>query len=262
MHKLTNSMIDAIKIIYNTSSTDGINKKTLLSLTNKNILRDNFLSEEAKQFIISKMKLKEQCKELSISFSEITLQYDKNPEFALLEYFNKLGYIGSFSEGHLLLNVLKALVLNKLEEYNIFQSREDACVRFLSAQLETNKNYHKEIISSLENIDKETFIKNLNDIFSHPLIQKFHPNLSYETAVELFDSFDLDLFQVILQTIAENPSEFSIGWPDLLLIKDKQVYFIEVKTTDKLHMSQIKTISLFKNIIPSKFEVIKIIRDK
>jgi len=262
MNTLTKPMIDAIKTIYKTSSTDGINKKTLSALTNKNVLLGNILSEEAKQFIISKMSLKEQCKELSIDFSEIILQYDKSPEFALLKYFENLGYIGSFSEGHLLLNVLKALVLNKLEEYNTFQSREDACVRFLSAQLEINKHYHKEIIFSLKNIDKETFIKNLNDIFNHPLIQKFHPNLSYETAVGLFDSFDLDLFEIILQTISENPSEFTIGWPDLILIKDKKVYFIEVKTTDKLHLSQIKTISLFKNIIPSTFEVIKIIRDK
>ncbi len=262
MNKLTKYMIDAIQTIYKTSSVENINKKTLTALINKNILSDNNLSEDAKYFVISKMKLQEQCKELSIKFSEIELNYNENPEINLLNYFENQGYIGSFSEGHLLLNVLKALVLNKLEKYNIFKDRNDACVRFLSAQLEINKNYQNEIISSIKNINKEIFIKNLNDIFNNPLIKELYPNLSYKVAIELFNSFELDLFQTILKTISLNPYEYSKGWPDLTLIKDKKVYLIEVKTTDKLHLSQIKTISLFKNIIPCKFEVIKVIQNK
>ena len=73
MNKLTKYMIDAIQTIYKTSSVENINKKTLTALINKNILSDNNLSEDAKYFVISKMKLQEQCKELSIKFSEIEL---------------------------------------------------------------------------------------------------------------------------------------------------------------------------------------------
>lgn len=50
------------------------------------------------------------------------------------------------------------------------------------------------------------------------------------------------------------------SWPDLTIVKGNEVKFIEVKTTDKLHKSQLVTIPTFRKIIPYDFSVCRVIR--
>ncbi len=202
--------------------------------------------------------LKKQCETLSLDLHEINIPYEGSPETALLKYFEEQGYIGSYSEGIPVLTVLKALMLDKLAKHNYFNDRNDACCRYLEAQLTILKDKLDEIISSIANTDKNTFLKNMQEILNQPFIQREHPSLNIEFSEALFDAVDTKLFIALAHKIAEDPYTYRNGWPDLLIIKKDEVQLIEVKTTDKLHKSQLTTIPVLKQILPFPISVYQI----
>lgn len=258
MRKLTSQMLVTIKAIYESQSLENLNNKTIKSLIDRGLIVDGQLSDEGKILALSKMKLSHQCQELSLDLIEIHLNYQGSPELAALQHFQQEGYIGSILEGDFILTVVKALILDKLEEYSSFYSRKDACVGFLHGQLVVNQNNIADIISSISKISRNKFISNMTEIANEPLVQQFYPGISLDIAIAFFDAVDLSIFEKIAIKLAENPYEYSKGWPDLTIIKDKEIRLIEIKTTDKLHASQLKTIPILREILPFEISVCKI----
>lgn len=258
MTNLSSQMLVAIKAIYDTNSTENINKRTINALTDKGLIIDGKLSEEGKIFAIANMNLSQQCQKLSLELIEINLNFQGTPELAALQYFQKEGYVGSILEGNFILTILKALMLDKLEEYNLFHDRKDARIRALSAQFVINKEYLNEIISSIRMVQREKFVSNIREITDEPLVQEFLPGISADIAIALFDATDLSIFEKIAIKLAEDPYEYSKGWPDLTIIKDKEVYLVEIKTTDKLHSSQIKMIPILREVLPFEISIYQI----
>jgi len=103
---------------------------------------------------MKRVSLEKQCEELSLPLEEIQLSYEGQPEPALLKYYESLGYVGSYIEGYTFLTVLKALMLDKLVELNTFNDRNDACTRYLEAQLTIHKDKLNEIINSIYKLSK------------------------------------------------------------------------------------------------------------
>jgi len=62
----------------------------------------------------------------------------------------------------------------------------------------------------------------------------------------------------ITSKLLEAPYKYRKGWPDLTLVRNRVVEFVEVKTTDKLHTSQLETISAMQPVLDSKFSVVRI----
>lgn len=209
---------------------------------------------------MKRISLEAQCRDLNLPLEEIQLDYQGKPEPALLKHYEELGYIGSVLEGYTFLTILKALMLEKLAALNTFNDRDDACTRYLEAQLTIHKDKSGEIISSIKTTSKEKYLTNLKEIFSQPFIQSEYPNLSFECCVALFDAIDKDTFVEVAKKFAEDPYTYRNGWPDLIIVKGKEVRFIEVKTTDKLHKSQLLTIPTFRQILPYDFSVCRVVR--
>jgi hypothetical protein len=210
---------------------------------------------------VKKMSLVQQCHKLSLYFYEITLPYKGKPEPALLKHFESQGYLGTCDEGYPFLTILKALMLDKLSEFNIFSDRDDACCRYLEAQLNILKDKTDELIASISDTNRDLFIRNMEEILNQPLLKRLHPGsgLSLEFAIALFDAVETKTFKDVAYKIAKDTS-YRSGWPDLIIIKDKEVQFIEVKTTDKLHNSQLLTIPAMQEVLPYKFSVYRIHR--
>lgn len=209
---------------------------------------------------MTRSSLENQCKELDLPLAEVQLDYKGRPEPALLNYYERLGYVGSFIEGYTFLTVLKALMLDKLAALNTFNDRNDACSRYLEAQLTIHKDKVDEIINSIKNTSKKKYLGNLKEIFSQPFIQSEYPNLSFECCIALFDAIDRQIFVDVAKKFSEDPYIYRNGWPDLTIVKDNEVKFIEVKTTDKLHKSQLVTIPTFRKIMPYDFSVCRVSR--
>lgn len=209
---------------------------------------------------MKRTSLENQCAELNLPLEKIQLDYEGRPEPALLKHYESLGYIGSFIEGLAFLTVLKALMLDKLAALNTFNDRDDACSRYLEAQFTIHKDKVGEIISSIKTTSKEKYLSNLKEIFSQLFIQSEYPQLSFECCVALFDAIDKHTFVEVAKKFAEDPYVYRNGWPDLIIVKGKEVRFIEVKTTDRLHKNQLLTIPTFRKILPYEFLVCKVLR--
>ncbi len=58
----------------------------------------------------------------------------------------------------------------------------------------------------------------------------------------LWDAMGPNLIARLAAGVLEDPYLFRNGWPDLTLVRDGRVKFIEIKTTDRLHHTQFTTI--------------------
>ena len=78
----------------------------------------------------------------------------------------------------------------------------------------------------------------------------------------MFDSIEREVYVKLAKKIAEDSYLYRNGWPDLTLVKNGTVKFIEIKVNDKLHESQLITIPIMKNILPFEFSICRIKKTK
>ena len=113
------------------------------------------------------------------------------------------------------------------------------------------------IYNELRNISKNEFIENFKIIYSHKINQEYAPGITEEFASSMFDNVSRDLFIKIFELIRSHESYYN-GWPDLTLISNVVLKLIEIKTTDKLHDSQIKTIPMLTEKLGIDVSVLKL----
>lgn len=249
--------------IYTDNSIGSIKKSVLNTLRNADLLgSDDRLTASGEVYAISMMSLTKQCSELSLEYETINISYEGRPEKALLVYYESLGYIGISSEGSGILTVLKAFMLDKLAQYNSINNRNDACTRYLEAQLTILKEKKEEIISSISSVSKTRYLSNFQEIISQPFIAIEYPELNLEFASAMYDAININIYIALANKFIEDPYKYRSGWPDLTLIKGNEVQFIEVKTSDKLHASQLITIPIMRKILPFTFRVCKVTRNQ
>lgn len=254
-------MGQALLQVYQEKTAEGVNKSTLKALFARGLIDEsNLITSRGSRYFISKLTLTKQCDEINLELEELKLSYTERPESALLAHYRKLGYVGISCEGIGILTVLKALMLDKLAELNSLNDRGDACTRYLEAQFTILKDKINEIIPTIRTTTKERFFSNFQEIIEKPYISLKYPELSIDFAMALFNATNKDHFVEVANKLAEDPYVYRNGWPDLTLIKDKKVLFVEVKTTDKLHDSQLITIPTMCKIFPFKFTVCKLVK--
>ena len=258
LQKLSKQMQESLITLYLNVAKVNVNKSILKSLLDRGLInKDGSITAIGKRYVIANMTLSRQCLEMSLELHEIELFSNDCPEIALLKHFQSQGYVGSSLEGFAMLTVLKALMLDKLEKYNFFESRADACTRYLESQFIILKDKSDELILSIRKTDKDMFIKNFHEIISQPFIRSEYPQLTIEFAVAVFDAVKTDTFIKLATQLANEPS-FRNGWPDLTLIKNNVIQFIEVKTSDSLHNNQLVTIPIMREISPFKISVYRL----
>lgn len=227
-----------------------------------------------------RLSLSAQCSELNIDLEEIALSDARRPEDKILNHYAKLGYVGVKCESLAITETLKALMLDELTVHNIFKSRDDACRRYFGAQFEILKrrvnsdpehirlqgilsyNQAMQIIDTIQTITKDRYLGNFKEILSALKKSNWQKDLTVNFAEKFYDAMEKVELVTIAQKMLENPYEFCKGWPDLTVIKNNEVLFIEVKVKDKLHKSQLITFSVMNKIVENKFRVCRIVKQK
>ncbi|EDW6923691.1 VRR-NUC domain-containing protein [Salmonella enterica] len=206
------------------------------------------------------MLLDKQCEKLGIPLIDKTLTYTGRPELAILEYFKQKGYTGIHCEGGTMLMLLKACMLNGLIKYNIFNDRKDAINRHLEAQLTILDDKKEELIELIKLTPKGGIFDNFSSIINSDFIRHIYPSLSIRTGEVMFDTVGREKLFELAKVFAANPYQYRSGWPDLTLIRDKSIKFVEVKTTDNLHKSQLTTIPVILDVLPNTIVVCRVKR--
>lgn len=252
---------DLLVKLLNEGENGSLSMNTLTALRRRGLVNENdLLTKSGIQRAIELIPLDEQCQHLSLDLKKIPVNSFRNPEFKSYEWFKSKGYEGAYCEGGAILTVLKALALNTLTKYNTFDSREDACKRFLEAQFTILKEKKDEILKSVALISDNEFLDNFSEIISYGFIKEVYPGLTVDFAHQFLKAVERRVFVSVAEKFFESPYEYRKGWPDLTLVNNREVRFVEVKTSDKLHQSQIIILNQFRPLLPAKFEVLRLIK--
>lgn len=183
------------------------------------------------------------------------------PEEIVVEYLAKEKTIVSWCEGISVMLFLKACALDFFEKNHWleeFSTRDDAVRDSIFRQLDFIVHRIDELVAHATSITKEKLICNINEICNDEVVQHIHPNLSRQLMLALVDIMPIKQRANLLRALSNDP-EFSNGWPDLTIVHNNSLSFVEVKTTDNLKDSQInfaKNIAIPNDLICSVVKVI------
>ncbi len=230
---------------------------TIKALAQRDLITDpGKITSEGRELAITYLSLEQQCEQLEIPIYEFIGPYNSKPEHFLWIHFKGLGFYAAYCEGGAFLSLIKAAALPVLIELNTFYSKDDACKRFLEAQFYIHKKKSLDILKAIEHASVKEIQNNFQEIYRYSIVQKSYPGLEKDFISALFNVVGSECLLNIAKLLFEDPYSYRNGWPDLTLIKDGKLWLLEVKTTDRFHLSQIKTITKIKKIIPAHFGVI------
>ncbi|GEM_PF-2397120 len=209
----------------------------------------------------------EQCKFLGIPYQKLKAKWDghgfdrfnwycehKNkwvyPEDYVLNSYIADGWQGVNCEGRFIHTILKLLTQDKLDGYwclDYFYLTESA--RYSDENL---IHHQKRIQKSIPNFQASTekdlierfeYCKNpqpKNDEYGRPM-PCFHHATNWPTdlIVNAYRALGREVLSEILKLLIAGGEKRKYGWPDLTLVKNGTIKFIEVKTRDRLGKAQI-----------------------
>jgi hypothetical protein len=146
----------------------------------------------------------------------------------------------SWCEGGSINLLLKAAALPVLARRNSFSDRQDAVRRFLEAQLAILSAFGAELIDCAVTISPAELQSNILDICADSFIQEAYPRVRVAFVCRLATAVPVALRARMLQTYLLKPYDYRAGWPDLTVLDSDGLSFIEVKTTDRFHDSQLR----------------------
>ena len=177
------------------------------------------------------------------------LDSDLKPEQVVVTRLAAENRESCWDEGRGIYLLMKAAALDVLTKRSIFNGtwispRENA-IRG-GFRLETVKAYKLEILTCINNISHRQLQENIAEICADPVTQHFFKKDYFFKGIiqnflsSLADSVDSDFITKIAAVFMRNPYGYGPGWPDLTVIDKNGLSFIEVKTTDRLHESQLR----------------------
>jgi len=239
-------------------SGDSYNEDTLTALCNWGYIDDhNNLTSKGIALHLKKKSLDKQCEELCFELLELKRILKTSPEQEAFSFYQEQGYNGAYCEGGAILLLLKSMCLNKLIELNSL-GRSDTYTRFFEALIEINKDNTDSLIEEMKNINESQLIENFKTIYNHSFVQEWYPGLDENIIRGIYESLGRHKIINIFKVFKNSPYEYRKGWPDLTLFKDKEIIFVEVKTTDKLSDSQLLTMFDMQKATSAKFSVLRI----
>jgi hypothetical protein len=245
----------------------------------KNGICDKYgnLTERGRVVAISYLPLEEQCNVIGIKLEYESIPIEEEREKGVLEFYKKLGYKGCFSESEIIGVVLYCICFNKLfplhlEKYNddinsscwYSDGKKFTIAESYSQSIGAYGRYFNqlkaELINLIENANEKVVRENFNKIFEiqYPSNQEKwkYKGIDENLVIDIYKSLGNEEIANIGMYYL---SSLSQGWPDLAIVKDNNVRFIEVKQKDKLKRSQIITISELKKSTGLDISVLKII---
>lgn len=180
------------------------------------------------------------------------------PEIVVAASITGGGNVCSWCEGGSINLLIKAAALDALAKRNTFGDRSDAVSRFLEAQLTLLKEFEKEILATIRTVPWQRLRENIAEITANRSIQEYYPRVKQEFLLALAGTAGNEFIAKVAEVFFKKPYEYRAGWPDLTVIEDSGIHFIEVKTTDLLHASQLRFAREIANPLGLKCSVVQL----
>jgi len=177
------------------------------------------------------------------------------PELLALEYYTNDGWRGSWCEGGTLNLAMKSAVLPFLIKHNSFGDPTDAIERYFEAQCEILRDRHGDLLTQIEIATRDQMLNMGTRLLADSFVQSAYPCVTLSGILALWEVLGQETFLRITEVFLEDPYRFRAGWPDLTLVRENSVRFVEIKTTDTLRASQIAIVEHFARPIGLDFRV-------
>jgi hypothetical protein len=254
-----------------TSSDTRISRGTATALARRDLLdHADHLTPFGRVIATGLLPLREQCEQLDLPLEERRLRWQNRPEDAAAVVLGGEHVRAFADEGRTLHALIHALVLPCLREAaaQVWADRARARsylyshfagYRFL---LDDCPLLPTTMLKSVDGVDAETFRAawtrlgrwNLGMFSDHPATR-----LSSVEAVRLLDHVGRHVLRDALALHLSLPGAYGSGWPDLTLIGARGgADLVEVKTTDRLHFSQIVTFGALQRVPGLRIRVLRL----
>lgn len=224
----------------------------LKGLEHRGIVREGELTEEGRIYAVSCEPLDVQCRLLDLPLVNLRVGIDARPEAAVLRHLARGGREGIYGEGlashHLIYSMVRHCEWCQKEWYpHIAIFRQE-------------KEPQAHIVPVLEGSTEEQYLINLAEPMPYWLWLNDSTEWTEGFWLALYRAIKREELVNLYMAMSSAPQQrYRNGWPDLVIIDNGQVQFIEVKTTDRLIMSQIRTIPMARDRLPSAaFEVLRV----
>lgn len=187
--------------------------------------------------------LREQCEMLGIPLIRISMPFSGKPEPAVLNYFYNLGYEGKHCEGKYIFLVIHALILDKLPVYNdyIFKDRRLAASTALKLQIQQLQGYAGITLEEILTTSSISFKNNVEEILNEKQSSDIYPETGIEFAQQVLGHLDREQLHRLAWMLASDPDKLFRGWPDLIVLNEAEMKFVEVKGKESLSVNQLYT---------------------
>lgn len=180
------------------------------------------------------------------------------PELLVLQRFEAQGQYGCWCEGGSIKLLMKAAALEVLASLNTFRDRRDAVRRYFEAQCTIQKARETEIVTAIRSAQASAVRAAAAEICADEFIHAEYPRVTAEFVGRLWTAVGPRRLAAIAQKFFEKPYDYRAGWPDLTLIDSNGVHFVEVKTTDCFHMSQLRFATEFATPLGLRCGVVQV----
>ena len=150
------------------------------------------------------------------------------------------GHLCTWCEGGSINLLMKAAALDVLVNRNFFSHRTDAIRRYLEAQFTILKEFESDLLACIRNVSAGRLSENIAEICADPFIREAYPRVRQDFLISLSSVLETEFLSQVATIFIAKPYEYRSGWPDLTVIDNRAVSFVEVKTTDRFHGSQLR----------------------
>lgn len=208
------------------------------------------------------MPLREQCERLGLLFEDFQTAATKTPELYALTLAHKDGWTGAACEGGTMLTLLKAASFPALVRFAMAKSHNaNAALAFAANNYLEAQLVGEDVELAADAISNTTSgaIREAFEIIYNGYIVNQYFGLTADLLVQLFEALGSATLCRLILALGKAPYKYRKGWPDLTLVRGAEVRFVEVKTTDRLHGSQLTTIPYVAGIMGSeRFSILQL----
>jgi hypothetical protein len=216
--------------------------------------------------------LLQQCRYLDIPVETIELerQYD-DPAVDGMYFYIRHGQKCCYSEGSAFIKILYCLYYHRItdltkEGWKYFMEGLGTVPFAVGLNILDFEDYIKDystiendILTIISEANKDVLLKNFRTLFKKGFCW-FGADEIFVSRI--FDCLGVMTFVNIFRAFMEDPYAFSQGWPDLLVVDEQNVHFVEVKANDKLTLSQLITIPAMTQAADISAKVLRINRKR
>ncbi len=271
--KLTKPMKLALRTALDNGVVESATGGTLKALQARDLCQnDGSLTDQGSVMALSLVSLSKQCDHLDLSITDISLGYEGKPELAAMEFLRNENRKICYCEGGAFKLTLYCLCFDRF--YRLFQGLWGGMASARSFTymatgimsydflLEEHPDVHLQMIEDISRTTESEMLRAFDTLKSWQPSDEWAfldwVGVDREMVQSTFRAVGRDRLVSFAKTFVTDPYAFINGWPDLTCIDGSDIRLIEVKTTDKLHISQLITIPTIVKEADLRVEVMRL----